>query len=211
MSFASRAGQCGSCWSFATTGALEGANKIKSGTLVALSEQNLVDCNTWNSGCDGGSIASAFIWSAWNGGLCAEDEYPYLAVASECQVQQCQERYAAPQSFTNVEANSEDALMSAVAQQPVAIAIEADESTFQLYSSGVLTAFCGANLNHAVLLIGYGAAETPNSNDVVEYWLLKNSWGPDWGEDGYIRIARSSNQTEGNCGILSGPPSYPNL
>merc|ERR1711955_78431 len=104
--------------------------------------------------------------------------------------------------YKDVSTDSEQALMSAVAQQPVSIAIEADQASFQLYSSGVLTASCGTRLDHGVLAVGYG---TDAGSD---YWKVKNSWGTSWGEHGYVRLSRGSSR-EGECGILSGPPSFP--
>ena len=102
--------------------------------------------------------------------------------------------------------------MSALAQQPVSIAIEADQSSFQLYKSGVLTAKCGSKLDHGVLAVGYGTL------DGTDYYKVKNSWGASWGMDGYILLERGNQdninfrgQNAGQCGILSGPPSYPNL
>jgi C1A family cysteine protease len=135
-------GQCGSCWSFSTTGALEGAFKRKYGNLVSLSEQNLVDCDdTWHGGedhgCNGGLMDNAFNFIEKNGGICSEADYPYVSGTTmkegKCQQRSCTKVIGtAPTSFTDVEANSEAALMSAVAQQPVSIAIEADQQDFQV-------------------------------------------------------------------------------
>jgi len=98
--------------------------------------------------------------------------------------------------------------MSALDQQPVAIAIEADQAAFQLYKSGVLTATCGTSLDHGVLAVGYGNDATSG----YDYYLVKNSWGPDWGDAGYIKLQRGSGvQKQGQCGMLSGPPSFPNM
>jgi len=199
-------GNCGSCWSFSTTGAMEGANKISSGSLVSLSEQNFVDCDdNGDHGCHGGLMDNAFEWAMSNGGVCSEENYAYTGKKGDCADSSCGEHYANPKSFTDVEKNSESALMSALAQQPVSVAIEADEKTFQLYKSGVLTASCGTNLDHGVLAVGYG------TDNGVNYWTVKNSWGDSWGESGYIRLARDVSQKQGQCGILSGPPSYPNM
>lgn len=200
-------GQCGSCWSFSTTGALEGAYQIKYGSLLSFSEQELVSCDTTlNSGCNGGWMDYAFKWVKNHGGITTEDQYPYTSGASQ-QSGTCQSTgytnvaASAPKSYTDVTTGSVSALMSAVAIQPVSIAIEADQSSFQLYSSGVFTGPCGQNLDHGVLLVGYG---TMNG---VDYWKVKNSWSASWGDAGYIYIERSSADL---CGVLDAP-SYPTL
>jgi C1A family cysteine protease len=207
-------GQCGSCWSFSTTGALEGAYEIKYGTLKSFSEQNFVDCDTRENGgsdmgCHGGLMDNAFDWAKKWGGVCTEADYPYTSGTTKergtCNTKCSKDAKVAPKSHTDVQKNSDSALMSALAQQPVSVAIEADQSAFQLYKSGVFTAPCGTNLDHGVLAVGYG---TQNGQD---YYKVKNSWGTSWGEDGYILLARGVSQKEGQCGILSGPPSYPNL
>jgi len=208
-------GQCGSCWSFSTTGALEGAYKIKYNSLISFSEQNFVDCDTLSNGgrdhgCNGGLMDNAFSWAKSNGGVCTEAAYPYVSgttkTAGTCTQSKCTKNAnVAPKSYTDVTKNSDTALMSAIAQQPVSVAIEADQATFQLYKSGVLTAACGTNLDHGVLAVGYG---TLNG---VDYYKVKNSWGPTWGLNGYILLERNSKQSGGQCGILMGPPSYPNL
>jgi len=198
-------GQCGSCWSFSATGAMEGAYKIKSGSLVSLSEQNFVDCdNNGDHGCNGGLMDNAFAWAKTNGGVCTESAYPYTAKKGTC-VTSCGTKYAKPASFTDVNKNDANALMSALNKQPVSVAIEADQSAFQLYKSGVFTATCGSNLDHGVLAVGYGTDAGKN------YWTVKNSWGTSWGEAGYIRLSRDVGGKSGQCGILAGPPSYPNM
>lgn len=203
-------GNCGSCWSFSATGALEGAYKIKYGTLISFSEQNLVSCDTIDSACNGGLMDNAFSWTKSNGGLCTEDGYPYTSGTTgqkgTCTTTCSKNTGVAPKSFTDVARNSDSALMTALVQQPVSIAIQANQPAFQLYKSGVLTGSCGTNLDHGVLAVGYGTW-----TDGTDYYKVKNSWGTSWGMSGYILIQRGNPQRCGECGILCGPPSYPNL
>lgn len=203
-------GNCGSCWSFSATGALEGAYQIKYGTLVSFSEQNLVSCDTIDSACNGGLMDNAFSWTKSNGGLCTETGYPYTSGSTgqkgTCTTTCTKNTNVAPKSFTDVAKNSDSALMTALAQQPVSIAIQANQPAFQLYKSGVLTGTCGTNLDHGVLAVGYGTW-----SDGTDYYKVKNSWGTTWGMSGYILIQRGNPQRCGECGILCGPPSYPNL
>lgn len=198
-------GACGSCWSFATTGALEGAYFVKYNKLVSFSEQELVACDPVDQGCNGGFMDSAYEYIEKNGGLCTEDDYPYTAgsgMKGFCKKSRCSAvEHSAPVTFTDV-SHGESSLESAVAKQPVAVAIEADQTAFQFYSGGVLTRECGTNLDHGVLLVGYG------TEDGQDYWLVKNSWGPSWGDHGYIKLARGVSQNGGECGILLSP-SYP--
>ena len=200
-------GQCGSCWSFSATGAMEGAWAISKGQLISLSEQQLVDCSTGisygNKGCNGGLMDSAFNY-AIKYGMCAEETYTYAAVDQTCQTS-CQP-VVTISDCKDVPSNNQIALQQAVAIGPVSIAIEADTRTFQLYTGGVITSeACGTNLDHGVLIVGYGddaATKTP-------YWLVKNSWGSSWGEDGYVKIERSDSQNDaGVCGIAM-QPSFP--
>jgi C1A family cysteine protease len=216
-------GQCGSCWSFSTTGALEGAYYNKYKSLTSFSEQNLVDCdNRQNSankgtdmGCNGGLMDSAFSWIEKNGGLCTESAYPYTSgtskTAGTCKTTCTKVSGSKITSYTDVTKNSDSALMSALNKQPVSVAIEADQSAFQLYKSGVFTGTCGTNLDHGVLAVGYGT----DSSSGLDFYKVKNSWGTGWGEKGYIRLVRGSTinnkQKQGQCGVLSGPPSYPSL
>lgn len=199
-------GQCGSCWSFSTTGAVEGAWQIKTGKLVSLSEQQLVDCskNDGNDGCNGGSMDGAFTYIE-NHSLCTEASYEYKAKSGTCQEATCIAAVPAGslKGYHDVPPQDEDALMEAVSQQPVSVAIEADQMAFQLYQSGVLTSKCGNKLDHGVLLVGYGV------DNGTEYWKVKNSWGASYGEEGYVRLERGKSK-DGECGINLGA-TYPVL
>lgn len=200
-------GQCGSCWSFSTTGAIEGAFAIKYGKMVEFSEQQLVDCDNLSNGgrdhgCNGGLMDNAFTWVGKNGGLCGETEYPYVSgttqTAGVCQKTCKLVAGSVVAKHVDVVAKSDAALMSALAQQPVSIAIEADQRDFQLYKSGVFTGTCGTNLDHGVLVVGYG------TDAGLDYYKVKNSWSTSWGENGYIRFGRGEqyNSGSGQCGIL---------
>jgi KDEL-tailed cysteine endopeptidase len=206
-------GQCGSCWSFSTTGALEGAYAIKTGNLESFSEQQLVDCDTLSNGgrdhgCNGGLMDNAFSWISKNDGLCLESAYPYVSgttkTAGTC-TKSCKNVAGSDiLSHVDVQPASDSAFMTALAKQPVSVAIEADQREFQLYKSGVFTGTCGTNLDHGVLAVGYG---TDGAN---EFYKIKNSWSATWGEKGYIRIGKgaSYNGGKGQCGVLM-QASYP--
>lgn len=209
-------GQCGSCWAFSAIGALEGAEFIKYGVLNSYSNQQLVSCDTKDNGCKGGWMGNAYAWVQSNGGLCYETDYPYTSgktSSSEPCVDSCQVNSdVAPKSYTDIAKFNDGALMNAIAMQPVAVAIEADQEAFQLYKSGVLTAPCGTKLNHGVLVVGYGKSSG------IPFYKIKNSWGPSWGNNGYILLERGNTDninkkglTAGQCGILANPAASPNL
>jgi cathepsin L len=200
-------GQCGSCWAFATTANAESVWALFSGKLLDLSEEFLVDCATgvgyFNMGCNGGNPDSAFKYMI-NKGQCSESSYPYTSgvtkTAGECQ--KCTSAGVKFSSCSDVTPNDQLALKAAVAKQPVVIAIEADTRYFQSYSSGVLTdgVKCGTNLDHAVEIVGYG------SENGIDYWKVRNSWGTSWGLNGYVLIQRSSSANDiGVCGIAAEP------
>ncbi|XP_047640688.1 cathepsin S [Phacochoerus africanus] len=196
-------GSCGSCWAFSAVGALEAQVKMKTGRLVSLSAQNLVDCSTEkyrNKGCNGGFMTEAFQYIIDNDGIDSEASYPYKAVDGKCKYDS-KNRAATCSRYTELPFADEYALKEAVANKgPVSVAIDAKHSSFFFYRSGVYyDPSCTQNVNHGVLVVGYG-----NLNG-KDYWLVKNSWGLNFGDGGYIRMARNS---ENHCGIAN-YPSYP--
>jgi len=194
-------GQCGSCWAFSSTGALEGAHQIATGELLSFSEQQLVDCVKTCMGCNGGWQARAFTYYESHNAI-LESNYGYKAVDGTCAYSQTAATSVTVSDFVNVTANSVTALKAAVAQQPVSVSIEADKLVFQMYNGGVLNSTkCGTTLDHAVLVTGYGT----DASTGLDYWLVKNSWAASWGESGYIRIAQTVDGDAGICGIQSGP------
>jgi C1A family cysteine protease len=187
-------GQCGSCWSFSSTGAMEGAYFIKTGTLLSLSEQELVDCDHIGSaGCNGGSMEGAFEWYKTNMSE-LESDYSYTGRNGTCAETSYTGQFEST-GYVQVTANSESAFKASVQAGPTSIAIEADKRVFQTYTSGILNSTsCGTQLDHGVLAVGYG---TENGQ---AYYLVKNSWGPSWGDNGYLKIA-DNGDGPGICGI----------
>lgn len=197
-------GQCGSCWAFSTVASLEGQHFKKTGNLVSLSEQNLVDCSAkfGNMGCNGGLMDQAFQYIKANHGIDTEESYPYTAHKSfRCKFS-ANNVGATDTGYTDIPQGDESALTSALASiGPISVAIDASQSSFQFYSTGVYNDLrCSSSqLDHGVTAVGYG---TLNGKD---YYIVKNSWGTSWGLEGYILMSRNANN---QCGIASSA-SYP--
>ncbi|XP_036046765.1 cathepsin S [Onychomys torridus] len=199
-------GSCGSCWAFSAVGALEAQLKLKTGKLVSLSAQNLVDCSTeakyGNKGCQGGFMTEAFQYIIDNGGIESDASYPYKATDGKCHYDS-KNRAATCSRYIQLPFGDEEALKEAVATKgPVSVGIDASHPSFFLYRSGVYDdPSCTGNVNHGVLVVGYG------NLDGKDYWLVKNSWGLYFGDQGYIRMARNN---KNHCGIAS-YCSYPEI
>lgn len=196
----------GGCWAFSAVASTEGMFQIASGELVSLSEQELVDCDTngESQGCEGGYVEDGFEFIIRNGGITTEANYPYIGVDGTCNINNEASHIVQIQSYEEVPSNSEEALLKAVANQPVSVSIDAG-SNFQFYSSGIFTGECGTELDHAVTVVGYGS-----DNGGTKYWIVKNSWGTEWGEEGYIRMLRDIDAEEGLCGIAM-DATFPNI
>lgn len=195
-------GSCGSCWAFSSVGALVGQLMKTTGQLVELSPQNLVDCVKENDGCGGGYMTNAFNYVKTNKGIDSEEAYPYVGEDQQCAYNKSG-KAAACRGYKEVKKGSESALTSAVAKVgPVSVGIDAMQSTFQFYKRGVYyDPNCDKeNINHAVLAVGYGV--TPKGK---KYWIVKNSWGEEWGKQGYVLMARNRNNACGIANLASFP------
>jgi len=196
-------GQCGSCWAFSTVAATEGLYKINGNTLTSFSEQQIVDCDTSCYGCNGGWPYKAFAYVA-TAGLEGESTYPYTAQTGKCKYNKAQATSTGVTGAKFVTPRSATALQAAIYTQPISVIVEADQDVFQSYSSGVITSGCGVSLDHAITAVGYGTYSGQGA------FFVKNSWGADWGVQGYVYISTSTsyNSGLGACGILS-QPQYP--
>jgi len=196
-------GQCGSCWAFSAIASLEGQHFKASQKLVSLSEQNLVDCSRkqGNQGCDGGLMDQAFTYIKVNKGIDTEASYPYKAVDQKCKFNAANVG-ATDTGFVDITSGSEDDLTNAIATiGPISVAIDASQDSFQFYSSGVYyePGCSSTELDHGVTAVGYGAQGSKL------YYIVKNSWGTSWGQQGYILMSRNK---KNNCGIATAS-SYP--
>jgi C1A family cysteine protease len=191
-------GQCGSCWAFSSTAALEGAHFVASGKLLKLAEQQFVDCVTSSAGCNGGMEADAFEYAQTNPQE-LESSYPYTARTGTCKANKSLE-VVQVSSYKAVQHKSYSQLKAAVAAQPTCVAVDAESSAWQLYSKGIFNPRgCGTNLDHAITAVGYG------SENGVDYFIVRNSWTANWGEQGYVRMAALADGTSGVCGMYLDP------
>ena len=202
-------GQCGACWAFSAIGALEAAHFLKYGELVALSEQELLDCDIKDHGCFGGLMDIAFEFDESGRGVCKEDDYPYLADKNDSCLKECEPVDGTlVKSFVDVPEGNYHALKRAIVKQPTSIAIQANQMSYQFYKDGVFDDDeCGeeAVIDHGVLAVGYDTNESGQ-----KFWMVKNSWGETWGDNGYIKLSRKSENEFGMCSILK-MASYPEL
>jgi len=199
--------QCGSCWAFATVLAVEGDYAVNKNTLLSLSEEQVVQCDynngDGNSGCDGGDQLTALKWLANQPGLCTEADYPYTSgggTTGKCK-KTCTPAVKIAEGV-EVPKGNDTALMVAIANYPLSLSVDAsDDAIWQSYSGGVVTGKCGtckdaSCLDHGVGGVGYG------TDNGVDYWIVRNSWGKSWGEAGYIRLARGpAYAPAGQCGV----------
>nr|AHX59270.1 procerain B [Calotropis procera] len=184
-------GQCGSCWTFSAVASIETLIGIKEDRMIALSEQELLDCERTSYGCKGGYYTDAFAYVAKKG-LTSREKYPYIFQQGQCYQK---EKVVKISGYRRIPKNDEKKLQSVVAQQVVSVGVKSKSRDFQHYRSGVFSGACGPRVDHAVNIVGYG------SEGGVNYWIVRNSWGTNWGENGYMRIPRNSNQSGGYCGI----------
>jgi C1A family cysteine protease len=190
---------CGSCWAFSAAGVLESAHAIATGELLSFSEQEIVDCVPNCYGCNGGMSKYAFDYFKDNG-IVTEDEYPYTATTGTCQSSALTSGKVHVNSDEWTTPYSSSALKASIEKQPTSVSVQADKSPFRYYTSGVVTGTaCGTATNHAIIAVGYG---TENGQ---EYYIVRNSWGASWGDEGYIKIGVEDGI--GVCGIQKHPSS----
>jgi hypothetical protein len=190
-------GQCGSCWAFSAVAAFESRYHLAKGSKkveTLFAEQQVVDCDTQSQGCNGGWMDYAFEYLQGAAGVCTEDEYVYEAYDQTCDDQKCTTKpEPAITGFKDIPAGNENALLAALVDGPVSVAVDANNWSF--YSSGIFDD-CGTDLDHGVTLV--------KSSHENKYVTIRNSWGSGWGEEGHIRISLGSN----TCGYAN-VASYP--
>jgi len=192
-------GQCGSCWSFSTTGGIEGQWFLAGNPLTSLSEQELVSCDTTDDGCQGGLMQNAFKWLLDNkdGKIVTEDSYPYVSGMGN--VPSCDlsgKKFGAQiNGQLNVQKTEDDMAAWVYKNGPLSIAVDA--TSWQTYTGGIMTNCQSTQVDHGVLIVGFDDANS------TPYWIVKNSWGPTWGEEGYIRVKKGSDE----CLITYDPTS----
>lgn len=190
-------GNCGSCWAFSAIQTVESVDCIQSGTLLSLSEQCLVDCVLMCFGCSGGSpyVAISYIVDKMDGKFCLEKDYVYSAVMEDCKFDQYP-KYGFVRGYLPIAQGDEDDLAAKCEKYgPVAVCVDANNWSFQVYNSGIYDEkeCYPTALNHAIGCVGFGV------EDETKYWIVKNSWGKHWGEEGYMRMIWENNR----CGIAS--------
>ncbi|XP_017848244.1 putative cysteine proteinase CG12163 isoform X2 [Drosophila busckii] len=192
-------GSCGSCWAFSVTGNIEGLYAVKTGELQEFSEQELLDCDSTDSACNGGLMDNAYKAIKDIGGLEYEAEYPYKGKKQQCTFNKTLSHVQVA-SFVDLPKGNETAMQEwLLTNGPISIGINAN--AMQFYRGGVShpwSPLCNKkNLDHGVLIVGYGVSDYPNFHKTLPYWIVKNSWGPRWGEQGYYRVYRGDN----TCGV----------
>ena len=196
-------GNCTAGWAFSAIAALEGINKISQKSSEKLSEQQLIDCSSskGNKGCSGGNITNAFDYIKGED-LCTEANYNYTGKTESCKAwYRCFTSFMM-KKYEAVPQNSKLAAYTAIAHQPIAVAVDANSTAWQFYQSGIMSSGCGTDLNHAVTTVGY------DSDTYWYFWKndyvnIKNSWGTGWGMGGYIKLATNSEDGAGTCGLYS--------
>eukprot|EP01025_Chloroclados_australasicus_P052650 TRINITY_DN6146_c0_g1_i1.p1 TRINITY_DN6146_c0_g1~~TRINITY_DN6146_c0_g1_i1.p1 ORF type:complete len:474 (+),score=43.42 TRINITY_DN6146_c0_g1_i1:155-1576(+) len=195
--------QCGSCWAFSATASVESVNAQFGEPLISLSEQEILDCDHAEDACQGGTMDAAFKFVIQNRGLDTYQNYKYIAQDERCNIKKEDQRIVTIQKFQDVPENNETALMQAAANQVISVAIEADQRPFQMYKGGIFQdTSCGTSLDHGVNIVGYGSQEG------TSYWIVRNSWGSAWGDNGYILMEKDISSSKGICGIAM-MPSFP--
>ena len=206
-------GSCGSCWAFSTMANLEGQYYKNKGTMVTFSEQMLVDCDTYDSACNGGLMEYSFTWLQENG-IMTDADYPYVGYKQSCQKDPSKYIDMKVTGYKKLGSSSstwspvdEDEIKEFLYETgPLAIALNANP--LQTYTGGILdktSSQCPVSgINHAVTMVGYGHDDASDK----DYWIVKNSWGQSWGEKGYFRIKRGSGTCGINCYITTGLVSF---